>query len=418
MPEAIAPGLRSIVAYLLGTTFFFYAFVQRVSPSVMTDELMRDFAVGGAGVGLLSGMYFYTYAAIQLPVGLLIDRIGARKLMSVALVVCALACVSFSISDSLLQASISRAVIGASVAFAFVGTLSIASMLFPASRFALLAGILLTVGMCGAIAGQAPLRLLLEHYDWREIFKGLALVAVLMSVLIYTLVPRRRVQHIETSSAGSVLRGLRSVLGNRQSWCCAWAGFGLSATMLAFAGLWAVPWLTSTRALERTEAATIASMIFLGWAIGSPVMGWLSDAMGRRKPVIVTGAVVALISLIVILYAGIQSPTILSVLFLVNGLGACSMVVCFGLVREWNKPSFTATAIGLTNMWIVGAGAIIQPLVGLILDMRWQGGLVEGVRVYTPGAYAVALSALVFVATIALLASFLVKETHCRQQLV
>jgi len=152
---------------------------------------MVEFAIGAAGVGLLSGWYFYTYAIIQLPVGMMIDRYGARKLMSVALLVAAAASLGFAHSDSLLWASVCRAIIGGSVAFAFVGTLSIASMLFSASRFALLAGGLLSVGMLGAIAGQAPLRMLVEHSGWRGSFEWLALSALLLSLLVFLLVPRR-----------------------------------------------------------------------------------------------------------------------------------------------------------------------------------------------------------------------------------
>lgn len=406
------------MAYLLGTSFFFYAFVQRVSPSVMTEELMRDFAIGGAGIGLLSGLYFYTYAAIQLPVGLMVDRVGARKLMSIALVVCALCCFAFAGSESLLWASISRALIGASVAFAFVGTLSIASMFFPSSRFAMLAGILLAVGMCGAIAGQAPLRLLMDGVGWRDTFRVLGLIAFVLAVLIYLVVPKRPVQPVSAQTVKSAGGGIRAVLINRQSWLCGIAGYGLSATMLSFAGLWAVPWLSSTHDMDKTQAASIASIMFVGWAIGSPVMGWLSDALGRRKPVLITGASLALITLIVIIHVDIQHPGILALLFLVNGLGCCSMVVCFGLVREWNHASNTASAVGFTNMWIVASGAVMQPLIGWLLDRQWSGEMLNDVRVYSADAYSVALSSLIVLTVFALIATLLVKETHCRAQVV
>ncbi len=125
---------QAILAFALGTLFFGYAFVQRVSPSVMTEELMRDFAVGGAALGSLSAFYFYTYASIQLPVGMLTDRFGPRKLMSFAAGLCALAALVFAQSESLLGASLGRALIGGTVAFAFVGTLAIAGYWFaPAS---------------------------------------------------------------------------------------------------------------------------------------------------------------------------------------------------------------------------------------------------------------------------------------------
>src|SRR5210317_596292 len=181
MPRPDVPTVsrsQAIVAFALGTLFFGYAFVQRVSPSVMTDELMRDFAVGGAALGSLSAFYFYAYASIQLPVGMLTDHFGPRKLMSFAAGLCALASVAFALSDSLLAASIGRALIGATVAFAFVGTLAIAGYWFRPQQYALLAGLLQTVGMTGGIFGQAPLRQLVEAIGWRSSIHVLAVVAL------------------------------------------------------------------------------------------------------------------------------------------------------------------------------------------------------------------------------------------------
>ncbi|MFK7992981.1 MAG: MFS transporter [Granulosicoccus sp.] len=417
MQDVNRPGVRAVVAYLLGTSFFFYAFVQRVSPSVMTEELMRDFAIGGAGIGLLSGVYFYTYALIQLPVGLLIDRVGARKLMSLALVVCALCCVGFALSESLISASVSRALIGASVAFSFVGTLSIASLFFPPSRFAMLAGILLAVGMCGAIAGQAPLRLLMDGVGWRNTFKVLGFVALLQAILIYIAVPKRPVGSTKVGNVDSIWLGLSAVLVNRQSWCCAIAGYGLSATMLSFAGLWAVPWLSSTHDIDKTQAAFIASAMFAGWAVGSPAAGWFSDAIGRRKPVLIGGALVAIMTLTIIIHVNVQRPVFLALLFFINGLGCCSMVVCFGLVKEWNPSKNTASAVGFTNMWIVASGAVMQPLIGWLLDKQWSGETINDVRIYSPEAYQLALSSLIVLSLVALIASMLVGETHCKPQI-
>jgi sugar phosphate permease len=182
---------QATIAFALGTLFFGYAFVQRVSPSVMTNELMSDFAVGGAALGSLSAFYFYAYASIQLPVGMLTDHFGPRKLMSFAAALCALASVGFAFSDSVFTASLGRALIGGTVAFGFVGTLAIAGYWFKSTQYALLAGLLQTVGMCGAIFGQAPLRQMDESIGWRGTIHVLALVALVLAILLYFLVPLR-----------------------------------------------------------------------------------------------------------------------------------------------------------------------------------------------------------------------------------
>jgi len=248
---------QAAIAFALGTLFFGYAFVQRVSPSVMTAELMRDFAVGGAALGSLSAFYFYAYASIQLPVGMLTDHFGPRKLMSFAAALCALASVGFALSDSVLTASPGRALIGGTVAFGFVGTLAIAGYWFKPSQYALLAGLLQTVGMSGAIFGQAPLRQLVESIGWRDTINLLALVALVLAILLFKLVPMRSSEQKQRTPGVSVLQSLKAVATNLQTWICSLIGFGMAATMLAFGGLWGVPWLNSVHGYTTSEAAGI-----------------------------------------------------------------------------------------------------------------------------------------------------------------
>jgi MFS family permease len=415
-PAAIPVSRRqAIIAFALGTLFFGYAFVQRVSPSVMTGELMRDFSVGGAALGSLSAFYFYAYASIQLPVGMLTDRFGPRKLMSFAAGLCALACVLFAASDSLITASIGRAMIGGTVAFGFVGTLAIAGYWFRPAQYAMLAGLLQTVGMCGGIFGQAPLRAMVESIGWRESILVLALVALILALALFLLVPRRSGEQKKTGPQSGILQGLRAVTTNPQTWFCSVIGFGMASTMLAFGGLWGVPWLNTVLGYSTTEAAGITSMIFVGWAIFSPLCGWLSDRIGRRNPIQLTGVVIALGALWSLIYHTPDSTGLLIALMLLIGIGGSSMTVCFGSVRELNDIDYSSTSLGLMNMCVVGAGAVMQPLVGWLLDLGWDGILSEGVRIYSAEAYSTAFASLLVTNMAALVAGLLLRETRCRQ---
>lgn len=406
---------RVLAAYILGTVFFLYAFVHRVSPSIMTGELMRDFNANGAAIGALSSMYFYTYAALQIPVGVLIDRYGPRKLLALSAVISAAASLGFALSPTVFAASVSRAIIGASVAFAFVGTLSIATTFFKPARFAMLAGCLLAVGMAGAMVGQAPLRLLVESAGWRGSYYVLAVWAVVMSVLAWLIVPRRP-EAAKAHGASDRPLVVWPVFSNAQTWVCGGIGFGLTAVMLAFGGLWSVPWLMTVYGLSATDASLVTSTMFVGWLVGAPLVGWLSDKTQRRKPIVLVGAVVGLISFGVIALVPELSRSTLRALYFVNGLGCSCVVVCFGLVREWNTPVGSATAIGFTNMCIVASGALLQPLVGLMLDNRWQGVMQAGVRQYPSDAYQAGFMVLLSVMIAANLCVWFVKESHCKQQ--
>ncbi|MDH3386870.1 MAG: MFS transporter [Gammaproteobacteria bacterium] len=406
---------QAIVAFTLGTLFFGYAFVQRVSPSVMTGELMREFAVGGAALGSLSAFYFYAYASIQLPVGMLTDRFGPRKLMSFTAALCALASIGFAFSDSLLMASIGRALIGGTVAFAFVGTLAIAGYWFRPAQYALLAGLLQTAGMSGGIFGQAPLRQMVEAIGWRGTINVLAAVALLLAVLLFLLVPKRSSEQRHHGPRRGIMQGLRAVTVNPQTWICSVIGFGMASTMLAFGGLWGVPWLHSVHGYTTTEAAGITSMLFVGWAILSPLCGWASDRIGRRNIILLAGAVITLIALTTLVYATPQGTTPLMALIFTVGAGGSAMTVCFGSVKELNDINYSSTSLGLMNMCIVGSGAVMQPLIGWLLDLNWDGAMQDGARVYSEQAYTTAFISLLVLTLMALLAGLFLRETHCRQ---
>jgi len=418
MPRPDVPTVsrrQAIVAFALGTLFFGYVFVQRVSPSVMTNELMSDFAVGGAALGSLSAFYFYAYASIQLPVGMLTDHFGPRKLMSFAAALCALASIGFAFSDSVFTASLGRALIGGTVAFGFVGTLAIAGYWFKPAQYALLAGLLQAVGMCGAIFGQAPLRQMVESIGWRGTILVLALFALALALLLFYLVPLRSSEQKQQGPGPGILKGLHAVTTNPQTWICSIIGFGMAATMLAFGGLWGVPWLVSVQGYTTTEAAAVTSMIFVGWAIFSPLAGWASDRMGRRNVILLAGSMIALMALAILVYYTPEKTPLLMILIFIIGAGGSAMTVCFGSVRELNDINYSSTSLGLMNMCIVGAGAVMQPLIGWLLDHNWSGEMIDGARVYATGNYSQAFTSLLILNLTAFVAGLFLRETHCRQ---
>jgi MFS family permease len=335
--------------------------------------------------------------------------------MSFAAGLCALASLGFALSDSVLTASLGRALIGGTVAFGFVGTLAIAGYWFRPSQYALLAGLLQTVGMSGAIFGQAPLRQMVEAIGWRDTINILALVALLLALLLFFLVPVRSSEQKQRASDVGILQGLKAVTVNPQTWLCSLVGFGMAASMLAFGGLWGVPWLSTVRGYTTTEAAGITSMLFVGWAIFSPLCGWASDRIGRRNPILRAGALVALLALLFLIYFTPDNTALLMALIFVLGAGGSAMTVCFGSVKELNDINYSSTSLGLMNMCIVGSGAVMQPLIGWLLDLNWDGSLQQGARVYSAAGYNAAFASLLVVTLAALAGTLLLRETWCRQ---
>jgi MFS family permease len=184
----------------------------------------------------------------------------------------------------------------------------------------------------------------------------------------------------------------------------------MTAPMLAFAGLWGVAWLMQTQGYSRPEAGATASLLLLGWAVGSPIAGWTSDRLGRRKPVLQAGCLLTLLALLVLLYVEGLSTPLIWLCFALTGAGGGSMSVAFALGRATNPTSDTGAVFGFLNGAVVASGAVFQPLIGFLLDLGWEGREENGVRVYSADAFQVALSSLVVVLVLALALTLLLRE--------
>ena len=405
-PVSASASWQAWFAWTAAAVFFFYAFVLRVSPGVMVGELMAEFQVGGAVFGTLSSLYFYTYAPLQLPVGMLMDRYGPRLMITVATALAALGAVLFAIAPTLEAAYLARLLIGFGSGFSFVGALTVSTQLFPPARFAMMAGLLQGLGILGGIAGQAPLGIAVEHLSWRGAVGLLAVLGVILTVVAWIAIRDRA----GPSVSGSPMAGLRLVAANRETWLCAVFGLAMTAPMLAFGGLWAVPFIMTTHGLERAGAGSLASLLFLGWGLGAPVNGWISDRLGRRKLPMLVFALVATLAMAAIVGIRGLSLAATGALFFVNGFASCVMILAFAAVREHNPPGTTGAAYGLVNTFVVGSGAIFQPLVGWLLDLGWDGTLAAGARVYAEETYRASLWTLPAVSALGVLSALLMRE--------
>lgn len=409
--EKDALALLPLLGWFTGALFFFYAWVLRVAPSVMVDELMRDFSVGAGVLGNLSAAYFYGYAGMQIPVGLMLDRFGPRRLMSVAAALCGCGCILFATGESLATVTAGRFLIGASAAFSLVGAMAVAGQWFQANRFALLSGLAMAMGMAGGVFGQAPLRIAVEASDWRTTMFALGAGGFAIGIMAWATVrDKRRGQ----GGLAQVLSGLRTVARDRQTWLIAICGLGSTAPLLGFAGLWGVPFLGTAYGLERTEAAAITSLMIAGWGVGAPLFGWWSDRIGRRCMPLLLGVAAETLTLGLLIFLPALPIPVLATLSFAVGLFGASQIACFGLIREIHPPSLSGTAIGMVNGMVTGAGALFQPLIGVLLDLAWSGRIIAGVRIYEAADYRMALAVLVVFSGIAALCVIPIRETNCR----
>lgn len=418
------PLSRSALAWLtwgLAALFYYYEFALQVSPSVMTTQLASVFQVQAAGLGKLAASYFYAYAFMQIPVGFLLDRFGPRLMLTIALLICALGSFLFSRTISLTTAEWARFLMGMGSAFSVVSCFKIAANWFPPQRFALLTGLLVTIGMLGAAGGEAPLALLVTVSSWRAVLIGFAVVGLVLGVLIWLIVrdypPDAIVAPppVDTIPHLGVLHVLSKILRQRQIWLATIYGALMFAPTIAFGDLWAIPYLTTHFAISKTTAGAIMTLFFIGWAVGATGFGAYSDLIKRRKPALYISSIGALITVCLLLYLPNTIPWIMIFLFFF-GFFSAGFLPIFSIVKEISSGEYVATALGFTNTlnMLVG-GVILQPVIGVLLDHLWSGELlVSGQRYYALQDYTTALSTLPGCLLVALLILPWIRETYCQ----
>lgn len=404
----------------LGALFFFYEFLLQIAPSVMSTELRRTFSLTATQFGLLTPSYFIAYSSMQLPAGVFLDRFGPRKLLTIAAGFCAVGTLIFGFAPHFVFLEFGRFITGLGSAFAMLGALVLVANWFPTNRFASLHGLTLTIGMLGAVFGGAPMSLMVERFQWRPSMIALGIAGLVIALLIWFIVRDKPSYHVDNhrAQAGSirikdVLSALVGILKHKQSWITAVYGVLMYAPTTALAW-WGPSFILSNFHVSVATAAGTNSLMFIGWCVGSPAFGGLSDWVGRRKVPLYISSVGTLICLLGIIYFSHVSLLFLGILMFFFGFFTCGFVPAFSLLREYHAPEASGTALGFMNMVNSLGGAIAPPTVGIILDHVWDGQFADGARVYANNNYHVALTALPVLVLIALIILPFIQETYCR----
>jgi MFS family permease len=419
------PARLAWTVWSLGAALYLVGFYHRVAPAVMTRELATTFGLSATALGNLSAFYFFTYVAMQVPTGLIADRWGPRRLLTAGALVAALGTLLFALAPGLVVASAGRLLVGGSVAVAFVGMLKLASHWFAPRQFALVSGMALFTGIVGAVFAGVPLRLAVDRFGWRPVMTASALATLGLAAAIWLVVrddPEER-GHASYFAAGAhhetptVLGGLREVLRYGNTWLLAFVPGGIAGALLAFAGLWGVPYLTTVYGMTTAEAAGATSTVMVGWALGGPVFGAASDRMGRRKPLYVGGMVVVTVGWALVLYASPARPLLAALLAVVGFASGC-MMPGFAFAKESVPPPVAGTVSGVVNTGVMVGPLVLQPSIGWMLDRLWGGAVQDGVRVYEHSAYRAGFGLMMAWLVASLAAVLFTRETHCRQHVL
>ncbi len=356
----------------------------------MTHDLMRDFEVNSASLGVLSSFYYYAYVILQVPCGMIVDKIGIRRIVTFSTLLCVAGTLLFADSQSLGLAKLGRFMIGAGSACAFISCLKVTVEWFSPMRFALVAGLSNMMGTFGGICAGRPLALFVNQLGWREASFWLAIIGLGVAAVAWCWLK----DHPENDTNKEIhaekpfLEGFSSLVKNKQIWLGGMIGGFMYLPISVFAELWGVPFLMHTYKVSNADASTASVMIFIGMAVGGTFSAYLLTYFKSIIRVMRFSAIMSGIIFIGIAYAAFFPFWFAFILMFLAGFFIGGQVLCFTLARNNSAADISGTAVGFTNGIVMTGGIIFQPLLGHILDIFWDGAVTDsGVRLYSTHAY-------------------------------
>ena len=395
------------VAWLITAVYYFYQYTLRSAPAVMMPQLSDAFGMTATSVASLVGLFYYGYSPFSLVAGVTMDRLGPRKVVPLGAATVGIGALLFA-SGSSEAASIGRLLQGAGGVFALVGAAYIATTNFPASRAATLIGATQMFGMAGGSAGQFVVGpMIAAGVSWRAFWMGMGIAGLAISVLLYLLLPQPRPTGAVRSDdwLKSAVRAMGIVFRNPQSILCGMIAGLLFIPTTIFDMIWGVRYLQEARGFDYASAVIRSSMVPFGWIIGCPLLGLISDRIGRRKPVIVVSAAVLFGCLVWILYgpADVLPPYVLG---LVAGLASGAAMLPYTVIKEANPPEMSGTSTGVVNFLNFTFSALLGPVFAWILL-----AVAGGAPTMTLGHYQTTFEPLLYGVGLAIVLTLLLKET-------
>jgi MFS family permease len=411
-------SILGITIWLIASFFFMYEFFLRTFIGSVAAEVIPDLHLNAETFSILGSAYYVAYAGMQLPVGLLADKFGVKKIMAFATLVCALATFFFAHSSHFTSAFISRILMGFGSSFAFVCLLVVVITWFPRKYFGTMAGISQFIGTMGPLIGGGPLIALIAayHTNWRNALSVIALIGIVLFVLVVVIFknkPRgKEATLIYLTTEKPLSMRLLILIKNKQVWFIALYSATIYVSIALLGAIWGTEYLQA-KGLTQSHAADMVSISWLGYAIGCPLLGAVSDLTHRRKPVLIFCALLGLCSTSYLLYGmSNNSLWIYGILFFALGITASGQNVGFATISEQVNHTTRATALGLNNGTIMLTSAIIPPIASYFIYITAGSS-----KQLTPHDFLSGLSIMPIVCLIALfIAIFYIKETFCKPQ--
>ncbi len=387
----------------VATLFFAYQFIMRLTPGLVMPELMQKFQINATDYGLFAAIYYFAYSGLQIPVAILLDRFGPKYVIAISAFICSAATLMLVYADHWVFALMSRLFIGAGSAAGFLGASKIITTWFPEKMYTRMVGLTFTFGLLGAVYGGKPVGTLITKFGWMEVLSLVGWVGVSLSLLIAVLVKSETarqnaddspvsvpsdVSNALNASKDSLFQNIKSVLGNKKLIILALANFLLVGSLEGFADVWGVPYLVASLGMQKSDAAQIVSCVFVGMLFGGPILAFVAEKIRSNYWVTMSAGLFMSLLFVLMLCLNHKMPVVslYALLFLV-GIFCCYQVIVFAIGVELVPKNLSSITVAFLNCVNMLGGSFYHSLIGNLMDMKWNGVMENGVRVYDAGAY-------------------------------
>lgn len=415
--------LRGWLVVFVGCLFYLYQFTIRVSPNVMNDDLMLMLSIDAATLGSLIGIYYWAYSLMQLPLGVIMDRIGPRYFICAACFLCALSCYLFGNAQNFYIAGAARFMMGMGSACGLVGTIKLGTLWIDSKHIAKVTALTIFMGTIGAGLGGMPLKYVITLYGVSFTMELLAFVGVILGFIVY--ISLRVHPPILVNTKPDIYKNDRplanivTICRNPQVWITALYGMLMYAPITIIGIGWGVPFIEKAYGIDEMLAASVVSTMFLGSAIGSPLAAFLSDVVlkNRRTPMII-GAVLGTVVWSTVLLAHDIPLPMMYVLFFCGGIMYTFKTLTFASVCEIMPSTMSGTSIAFINMIVMSTGIVFHPLIGNLINLHWDGAMVDGAPMYLVSDYRFALLVIPISLAISAILVLFMRESHPSSSIV
>lgn len=402
--------IKIFIFWFIGAFFYLYQSVLKVMPSVIAQDLTVDLNIAATSLGTLGGIYFLAYASLQLPIGVLLDRFGVRRLMSVSIAMCAAGALLFSFSSSFYSALFARFIIGMGSSGAFIGTIKLVTMWFPERLVPIFTGLTVFVGSMGSVIGNKPMAVLLKYVTWRDANQLLAIIGFCLSLLCFVFLRNNMAKKNRIRNFQDLVEGFKQVIKSPQILLIAFFAFFIYLPLSVLADMWGNLFIQRAYDLSRTQASECIQMIYFGVALGAPSFGLIASIYTNYRIIfrIITVAQIPIMAAII--WFKLPNVLALQTACFMLGILLGGQALKFNAAFAHASSSVSGSIVGFVNMLCMFGGFVFQQLIGILLDIFWDGSMQEGHIFYNAETFSKALSIHIFALAICFFFTYYIKN--------